>query len=317
MMSKKPPLPKLLITKQAVHDLRAEALRFLTNETGAGLFGLIYTQAGKTETVAITGVIPAPAADIVRRVATVSLSGNKMSEAVDWLEKNHAAIHGAANGVEFAFLYYAHSHHKMDFRHFSGRDIQSMYEAIHKHGMKLAVGVLMLITEEWEKIHTKDSMEGTISIEVDTRVHLRFYYLDRVMVDAGIREPTLIRPEVVDGKSLPVVPPLSWEYTNEDEFLLQMRKLERQGARVTVIKGNFDSDPVLEIKFIISKPTWQGKVLLITTDWNFPASPARVEVIRPGAGIKPLSTDKAGAPIWMVNDDFLDVMLRFEELESL
>lgn len=308
--------PKLLITTEAAQDLAREALKFPNRETACGLVGLILSNG----TVAITGIIAPSAMDIIRNVATTQFGGENLAAATEWLQVNYGLIHKKET-AKFAFLWKGHSHHQLGFDHFSSTDEESILDAVQKYGLEVAIGVLTLIDEDKSVVHT-EMQPGTLSVESDSSVRLRFYYLSREMVAQGITKPILLTPKVINAKSVPALPSLPWQFTDEENFRRQIRQLEEYEARVVVLHRDVNGDPVQEVQFVVQKPSWKG-VLIITTNWDFPNTPPVVEVVsdtdpsKPGSEKHEVKTDKEGNPLWNPDTDFIDLVFRLEEMEEL
>jgi hypothetical protein len=307
--------PNIIVTEDVMKELNKEALRYPDRETACGVVGLIYEDG----TIALTGTIPAPALDVVRNVATAQLGGKDLKAAYDWLHANFGAInHGKETKVLFAFIGKAHSHQKIAFHTFSSTDEESILEAVRDLDSEVAVWPLLLISEFKSQIRTVGQMEGTISVESDTTVRVRFYYLDKKMVQMGRTKPILIQPKVVKSTSLPaLLPPLSWRHTDEDNFRRQLRQLDEYGAQTFVIQHNADSDPEHEVQFVIVHPKWNGKTVIIVTDWDYPKSKPVIKVVSPNGTIKVIHTDIHGAPIWQPKNDFIDILFELVELKEI
>lgn len=310
--------PQLLVTTQTLRELTAETLKFPTIETACGLVGMTLSSGQ----IVIAGIIPPSARDIVRRVATVKFGGENLEAAVVWDEENFERIHKDDKTAKFSFIWKKHSHHGLDYDHFSLTDENSILDAVKKYGMEFAIGILALIPENKSVIRTKNQMEGTISVESETLVQFRFYYLDRKMVEAGIEKPILITPKVIDEKSVPAMPKLAWQFYDEDNFNRQLRQLDEYGAKVTVLHRDVRDDPIEEIQFVIRKESWKG-ILMITTNWDYPASDPLIQVIsdidpdRPGKETYQVTKDINGQPIWTPESDFIDVVFELEKLKEL
>ncbi|KKQ92634.1 MAG: hypothetical protein UT17_C0001G0013 [Candidatus Woesebacteria bacterium GW2011_GWB1_39_10] len=310
--------PRVLITRKVLRELSAETLKYPNIETACGLVGMVLANG----TIVIAGVIPPSTRDIVRRQATVKFGGEGLSAAVLWMEANFANIHKNDSVANFSFIWKKHSHHGLGYNHFSQTDVNSIVEAVEKYKMEFAIGILALIPENRSTVHTRGQMKGTVSVESDVTVRFRFYYFDRNMLQAGIREPKLVTPQVVDEKVVPVMPPLAWQWVDEDGFNRQLRQLEEYGARATPIYRDVNGDPIQEIQFVITKPNWKG-TLLVTTNWDYPKTPPLIQVIsdvdptRPGKELHEVKLDADGKPIWTSESDFIDVVFELEKLEEL
>lgn len=312
--------PRLMVTEEAADDLVTEVIRYPGHENACGLVGLTFANGS----MAITGIIPASPMDIVRRESTAQFGGDTLAAAVEWMDINYGLLHpeDVKAKAEFTFFWKAHTHQQLKYSHFSSTDNKSILDAVKKHGMQKAIGVLGII----------DRMEGTkrsnlgrtgLTAKRLFEVSLLFYYLDQEMVDRGQEEPILLTPKIIKAKNVPALPPLPWSFTNEDSFKRQLRQLDEFGARVVPLYRDVDKDPIQELQFVIFKPgKWKG-TLFITTDWDYPKSSPLIQVLsdidptRPGKELHEVQLDIEGKPIWTPESDFLDVVLELEELKEL
>jgi hypothetical protein len=305
-----------MITNEAAADLAQEALKFLHRETACGLVGLIFSDAA----IAITGIIPPSVMDIVRNVTTTQFGGENLAAAAEWLQVNYNLIHKEADKPKFAFLWKGHSHHQLNYDHFSSTDEDSILEAVNL-GLDVAIGALTLIDRN-DMVVYPGLQNGTIYVTAGASVRLRFYYLSRAMVDAGIKKPILLTPRIISAKSVPALPSLPWEFTNEAAFRRQIRQLEDYGAHIVVLHRDVSGDPTQEVQFVVQKPSWRG-TLMITTSWDYPNTPPLIQVIsdtdpsKPGMEINEAKLDKDGHSLWTPETDFIDIVLKIVEKGDL
>lgn len=308
-----------MITEEAADDLVTEVIRFPSHENACGIVGLTFTNGS----MAITGIIPAASMDIVRNESTAKFGGENLKAAVEWMETNFDLLHpdDVKAKAEFTFFWKGHTHQQIKYPHYSSTDEQSILDAVKKYGMEKAVGVLGLIDHKEDSLHAnlvKTGLSGTRSFEVS----LLFYYLDQKMVASGEEKPILLTPRIIKAKNVPALPPLPWEFTNEDSFKRQIRQLDEFGARVVPLHRNVNGDAIQEVQFIITKPDWNGN-LIITTNWDYPKTPPLIQVIsdidprHPGKELHEVKLDVEGKPIWTHVSDFIDVVFELEKLKEL
>ncbi|OGM75466.1 hypothetical protein A3H19_03020 [Candidatus Woesebacteria bacterium RIFCSPLOWO2_12_FULL_39_9] len=307
--------PIIFITKQALYEMVNEVLRFPEIETAWGLYGLIFPN----ETTLVTGILKASASDIVRKYATTTLGGNRQAEAVRWLSSNHKILkkmNVSPDEARFAFLFKGHSHHVLGVDSYSSQDHASIFEAVEKDGLEIAIGPLATLETKGPDVNYLASWRGTMVIDQSQRVWLRFYYLSRSMLENRVRRARLIDPIVVDAVDVPVVPPLGWQFTREDDYLEQLRHIKNYGCQVQVILREIRNGPPFEVQFLVSKPNWLG-MLSIVTDWDFPKTAPTFQVLNPTKGSSEAG-DYEGAkylleePLWSPEFDLIEVVFRLE-----
>ena len=307
--------PLVSITRQAVFQMVDEALKYQDIETAWGLYGLIFPH----EIALVTGILRASSSDIVRHYATTTLGGDRQAEAVRWLSSNHKILkkmRASPEDARFAFLFKGHSHHKLGVDSYSAQDHASILEAVEQDGLEIAIGPLVTLATKGPNINYPASWKGTIVADQSQRVWLRFYYLSRSMLDANIRRAKLIDPILVDANDVPIVPPLGWQFTNEDDYLEQLRHLKGYGCQVQVIFREIQNGPPFEIQFLITKPQWRG-MLSIVTNWDFPKTAPTFQVLNPAkesseTGDYDVATDLPEGLLWNPGDDLILAVFRLE-----
>ncbi len=296
MISLALPKPRLLMTNQVIAVMSAEVLAHRDIETGWGQYGLLLDEV----TTYLGGVIRPSADDIVRMYARTNVGGQKQADAVRWLQANHrlmATLGIVPRSARFAYLFKGHSHHHLGFGSFSGTDMGSILEAVEVDGLEVAIGTLATIDRLPETRVSAARQSGTIGITQQSKVWLRFYYLSRAMVQAGQREPILLRPEVVDIKDVPLLPPLGWQFTREDDYLEQLRLFHSFGCAVQVFSREIRDGPPFEVQFLVSKAGWKS-TLSIITPWNYPEGAPTFQFVN---GTSPVTGE-----LWYQGCDLID-----------
>lgn len=313
--------PTIVVTKQAVEDMVAEVLAHPEIETAWGLYGLLMDDGA----VIVTGVLRPSESDVVRRYAAAALGGEQQANAVRWLSANYRAIRkGTKNqvGGRFAFLYKGHSHHGLGIDVYSGTDIRSIQEAVEVDGLEVAVGPLATLDVQGPRIHQSGRHEGTLVVTKSQRVWLRFYYLNRALMASGKRNPTLITPSVVEAKDVPVLPPLGWQFTREDDYLEQLRHLQSYGCHVEVVFRDVTGGPPYEIQFLVQKHNWRG-MLSVVTSWDYPRTAPTFQVLPLSGREATEAGDYNGAdhllkgPLWRRGEDLIEAIFRLEARSEL
>lgn len=316
-------VPEVLITPSAASAIIDEALLHPFIETACGLVGFIFPN----DLPVIVGTVPAPVLDIVRKNATVSIGGVNIAAAMKWLYDNYkvSRLHlGEPDMLPLEHLWYAHSHQQIGMKYYSGTDETSMLEAITKHGFTLAVGPLVNITHFSGGLDPIRKTRTFIRGKRRSEVELRFYYLSKKMVDAGITKPIIAMPRFINEKKVPSIPSLPWVFADEAHYAEQLRHIHAIGATVIPLHRNVDDDPIQELQLIVKKEgEWKGS-LIITTQPDFPASEPSFQVVgdydtaTPGKEVLSVKVDKDGNNLWShPGADFIEVISKLIEMELL
>jgi len=308
-------LPKVYIANSAVYEMTREVLSNPGRETGWGLYGII---AKDRLTVYIVGVIRPAVADITRHYAATTLGGERLADSVRWLMANVEL--NKKNGInidgDFAFLYKGHSHHQLGYGQYSPTDKDSIKESVIKEGLELAIGPLATIDQTEMKIINR--FGGDISVNNSAKVKFTFYYYDRYMYEAGVVEPVVIKPTVLNARAVPALPPLGWQFASDSDYMEQLRHLRAYGCNVKTSYRDTDNKPPFEIIFTVTRNDWKG-ILVIETAWDFPRTLPKFKVV-PNIPNKDsvCSLRYKGlehlleGPIWNRDEDFIEAIFRLE-----
>jgi hypothetical protein len=303
-----PALPRLYVTRHVLADMTAEVLAHPHIETAWGLYGFRYPKS-----VFLVGVIRPVAGEVVRGFANAEAGGLEMAKAYNWLKANEKEITKAVGSRrsghgEFDFLYKGHSHHTLGFDHYSGTDQQSILSVVKDDGLKVAVGPLALIRANNVGYNHTTPWSHETTASRYTRVTFLFYMLTKEMVDAGYHEAVTVKPVIIDTANTLLVPPMAWEFSQTDDFNRQIRNLRNFGCTVEVRHVDVNRKPPLEIQFKVDHKKWKH-ILMITTDWNYPDVPPKIQLIPKSADITFKEANALSAETWWVRGDgFIDIV---------
>ncbi len=304
--------PPVLVTRQVLEVMTAEVLAHPAIETAWGLYGVILPDGS----VIVAGVLRPTDTDIVRRVVTTEYGGQSAAARVAWLAANHKLMcdHGLnPNGARFSFLYKGHSHHTLAFDRYSMTDITSIREAVVDDGLEVAIGPLATIAVNGTVIKPIEDRKHGLRVIGGSEVKFRFYYFSKTMAAARRRLPVLVQPTVIDAADVPLLPPMGWQFTQEDEYLEQLRHLRAMGCDVTILHRDIQAGPPYELQFIVKHPAWR-KMLSIVTAYDYPKTPPQFAYVATGKEVpgSPFVGYPAllEGPLWQPGDDFLEVVLR-------
>ncbi len=295
--------PNVFITRQAISAMGAEVLLRPKIETGWALYGLIMPKGRIT----ITTALRPNDSDINRQSSKVVIGGEILADAYRWLTSNYSFMkkqRGITDASRYAFLFKGHSHHTLGMKKYSPTDVSSIQEAIEVDNLEVAIGPLATIElKVWQRILW-------FLEPADPKVNLQYCFLSRAMVDQGNRDPILIVPSVIDETDVPLVPQLCWRFTKRDRYDTEIAELTKYGCITQVVYRDIDGRPPLEIQFLVQKTEWSG-VVSIVTEWNFPESQSTISVTPIGRH-RHLRENSLG-PLWIPDDNFLDVIKRLEK----
>src|SRR3989339_573305 len=237
-----------------------------------------------------------------------------MVNAMRWLHANERLINQhVKNGInqgKFGFLYKGHSHHTLGFGQYSSVDHSSIYQAVKDDGLEVAVGPLALIKSNGASFGHAPFMGNVVSASRYSRVEFVFYLLTKEMVEYGLPQAVVVRPTIIETVKTLLVPPLGWEFAQNDEFKEQLRHLNSWGCQVKVNHIDSNGKPPLEIQFVIDRVGFKA-TLVITTDWNYPEAPPRIQLLPKDGSMTWEEANKISAMQWWSRgDDFIDIIGR-------
>lgn len=310
----KPPFvfPALYVTKHALAEMTMEVLEHSDIETAWGLYGFRYPKA-----IFVVGVIRPVLGEAVRGYANAEAGGQEMANAMRWLHANHRLITSKVTpkvdqGV-FCFLYKGHSHHTLGFDQYSGTDQSSIYQAVSKDGMEVAVGPLALIRKNDSSYLNGSRWNQEVYASRNSKVAFKFYLLTKEMIEYGYTQAEIVRPTLVDTVDTLLVPPMGWEFARDDDFKEQLRHMNSFGYGVTVTHRDTNGKPPLEIQFTIDSDTFKC-ALVITTDWNYPEVAPRIQLLpKNGSMTFAQANEFSSKTWWKKGDDFIDIIGRMRQ----
>jgi hypothetical protein len=269
-------MPTVIIPRSVLNAMVKEVISYPLIETAWSLYGLILPD----QTVIVGGILRPSTDNVNRSVATVKLGGKRQADAMRWLLDNFNAMKAEGQipeGITLSHLYSGHSHHQLGLIEYSFQDLMSMREALWC-GLSVTIGPLAWLQFFPPSRLTWDDTNLSLSTDVSARIGLRFYYLSREMAEAGVSDPILIEPQIVDDNAITSLPPLAWPFANPDFFDRELHALEAHGCTVAYSHKKHYGTVPFQIQLLIRHKDWSGIVMVIT-EWDYPNSPPVFTVI--------------------------------------
>jgi hypothetical protein len=146
-------------------------------------------------------------------------------------------------------------------------------------------------------------------------VDIKYYYYSQRMLEAGITEPIVVQPKLIQTKDLPLMPPQGWHFARPTEFETEQRLLESYGCGVSVSHLDAIPGPPYELRFTVTRSNWRG-IVIITTAADYPITPpvfdvAVIDKNRPPSLHFSMAPAPAG-PVWQPGMTFLEAIFRLE-----
>jgi hypothetical protein len=277
-MTHSPVLPNLILAQRVVDKMAKQAARFVHDETGEALVGVMLPAAhlNGAPTLVVLDTLPADESEVERAAYAFAHGGESQFEAFTWLLENwqrHTELRAHTDipsGVPLAHL---GDWHKQPGHMIapSGGDLQS---------------ALMLLAdnpqiEQWlAPIVTLDH-SPTLSGGADVNYltvpdgHGGLTRIDFWLIDRHTRSFRPIHPTVYPDAKLPTLPAMPWVLTDESRVSIEVGQLEHEGWLVSdIVFWDTDLALPLEACLMLGQPGAEH-LWLIATPWDYPARPPR------------------------------------------
>jgi hypothetical protein len=294
-------VPNLVVAKRVVDKMVSAAQRFVQDETGEAMIGLLVpgTRTNGVPTLYVLDTI-SPDESAVREAFTFHQGDEHQDELIWWLQENwrvHREQHeGAANAKWNVPLRYLGDWHKQPgfMIQPSGGDLMTALNWIDDPDNDMDFLLAPILTLD----HAPTTVQGEAAVNFLTapqgdglNARIDFWY-----IDSKVRMFLPVIPAVYPDDQLPTLSEYPWHLVNEDRFATESAQLTGDKLFATVILWNVVPKPPLEICFLTAR-VGSEKVILVITSWDYPKSP-------PSARIAPF--------VAMGQDD--DVYKIFEQL---
>ncbi|MBZ0296440.1 MAG: hypothetical protein K8L99_28015 [Anaerolineae bacterium] len=297
-------VPNLVVAQRVLDKMLNAAHHSMADETGEAMVGLM-VQGERTNGVPTLYVLDtiAPDESAVRQLHTFQQGDERQDEIIWWLQENwridrerHRSSGKPLQAKWDVPLRYLGDWHKQP-----GFMIQpSMGDQMTaldwlddtENGMAFLLAPIVTLGHPSTTIGVSPNA-NFISLPFDEVSHMRvdFWYIHR---DVRLFQP--ITPAVYPNEQLPSLSEYPWHLVKPDRASAEFRRLHDDELFTSVVLWDADRKPPLEICFMTAR-MGSSKVLILTTDWNYPQQP-------PSARVAPFRQMNA-------DDDMFEV---FEEL---
>lgn len=289
-------VPNLLISQRMVDHVVEAASHFIADETGETMVGLVLDASDVPESMPTIYVLDtiAPDASVVRRSHMFEQGDEVQGDIYSWLSDNWDAylqIGHDMNGQPVRDEWRAPLKHLGDWHKQpgfmiqpSGGDLMTALRILDDEEQDFDFLLVPIVTLGHDTVTMEDGAivnYFTIPMDDGTSLRMDWWYIHR---DVRIFQP--ITPRIVSD--LPRLTPYPWHLLEQELLEDEMILLEEAGMFLideTTILWESDGDLPLEICFIIGAPGL-NKVLLLTTNWDYPRS-APLARVAEFAGINP------------------------------
>lgn len=300
---KKPSLPNLVVAQRVIDKMTAAAGRYLQDETGEAMVGLVVNQAHST-TVYMLDTIAPPEGTAVREWATFQQGDEIQEELFWWLAENWRVYRQKRRdhkGRPLLSKFDVPLAHVGDWHKQPGAMIQPSTGDLMTARAMLVDSLEFLIAPIVTLGHPSDTALSantnfvTVPQGNDTLLRVDFWYLDRYS-----RDFAPIVPAVYPDDQLPGLPESPWHLMNEARYRSEYQKLtENLGFVSPPVPWNVEVYPPLHICFLAANQQQDNEVLIVSTPWNYPAAP-------PSAYVAPFRKIEPDGDIFEVFEELWD-----------
>jgi hypothetical protein len=273
-------VPNLVIAQRVLDKMVAAASRYLADETGEAMVGLIVPGAhtNGVPTIYVLDTIPPLDDNVVREWGTFQQGEELQEEQFWWLVDNWQMSRDkkrTLDGKPLSAKWDVPLIHVGDWHKQPGFMIQpsqgDLFTARHmvsegEGGLEFLVAPIVTLGHPATTDTTPQSNHLTIP-QGDTCMRVDFWYLDR-----NIRDFHPIRPTVYPSEQLPSLPGYPWHIVDETRYKAEYALFEQGGllASAPVLWDVHENTP-LDICFVVVRPGWKH-ILLLVTPADYPKS---------------------------------------------
>lgn len=284
-------LPNLIISQRVIQKMAKAAARFLHDETGEALVGVVQPGAltNGVPTIYVLDTIPPDESEVVREAYTFAHGGESQYEAFTWLMENWDADKAIreAGGQRFsAPLAHVGDWHKQPGFMIapSGGDLASA-AALLAENETIEQWLAPIVTLHHPPTLKEGAAVNYVTVPDGQGALTR---IDFWLIDRRARAFRPIVPTVYPDTQLPKLAPLPWHLTDEARLSLEFGQLEHEGWLVSpIVLWDTNLQPPLEICFMLGRAGGES-LLLLATEHDFPKSPPQAFA----APFSPLSKDE-------------------------
>lgn len=271
-------VPKLILSQRVVDKMANAASRFIEDETGEAMVGLVIPDkhSGGAPTIYILDTI-SPDESAVRQLHTFQQGDDLQDEIIWWLQENWAVVrkmrqgsYGNALQAKWdAPLQYLGDWHKQPGYMIkpSFGDLMTALEWVddEENGMEfLVVPIVTLGHPSTTNNDGADINYLTVSMGDDTDMRVDFWFLQRY-----VRMFQPMHVSVWADDKLPGLTKYPWHLAHGDRYKTEAAQLQGDGLFTSVVLWNADEKIPLEVCFLVAR-RGADKVLIVVTAWDYP-----------------------------------------------
>lgn len=271
-------LPNLVIAQRVIDKMAKGAARFIHDETGEALVGLIHQpdSAGSVPTLYVLDTIAPDEEDVQREAYVFAHGGESQYDQFTWLLENwqaDAELRRAAGFKSEAPLAHIGDWHKQPGYMIapSGGDLASAVTLLAE-----APDVPFLLAPIVTLGHPPTLRDGAaVNYVAVADGHGGLTRIDFWLIDRRAKAFRPIVPAVYPNSQLPALPSLPWHLADDARLSLEVGQLEHDGWLVSqIVLWDTDLEPPLEACFMLGRAGGES-LLLLATEHDFPESPPR------------------------------------------
>lgn len=284
LFKKSPPVPRLVVSQRVIDKMLIAASRFIEDETGEAMVGLVTRDKEQTTLYVLDTISPDDSA--VRQLHTFQQGDALQDDILWWLRENwHHTRKGRGRGLfqkrdEWDVpLSYLGDWHKQPGNMIvpSGGDLQTALDWLDDPDNKTDFLLVPIVTlDHPATVDTQQSPANFISIPQNdgSAIRVDWWYVHR---EWGLFQP--ITPQLVtDEATLPQLAPIAWHLRDQDYAQAQWDALEDAGIAITLLFAEVNNTPPLEICISGARIKGGEKIYLLVTDYDFPHTPPQMRL---------------------------------------
>lgn len=278
-------VPNLVIAQRVLDKMAAAANKFLADETGEAMVGLLVPggYANAIPTLYVLDTI-APDETAVREWGTFQQGDERQDELIWWLQENWHLYRTkkldtqgkpvpARWDVPLRYLGDWHKQPGFMIQPSQGDLLTALtWIADETNGMDYLLAPIVTLGHPATTEITAHGNYITIPHGDDTCMRVDFWYLDDTS-----RDFLPISPAVYPDDQLPTLPDYPWHLLDESRFRAESDLLEKAGLFTTLVLWDVSGRPPLHVCFLVAR-LGADRVLLIDTAYNYPAVPPAARV---------------------------------------
>lgn len=300
LITRRGPVPNLIIAQRVIDKMAAAASRYIEDETGEAMVGLVLPPQGDASPTYVVLETISPDTSAVRQLHTFQQGDPWQDEVIWWYQENwHQRRKTQGRGLfkprpEWdAPLAYLGDWHKQPGYMIapSGGDLDTALTWLDDPDTTERALLVPIVTLDHPG--TVDPSPAPVNYVVVPQGDGGALRVDWWYVDDQRRMFQPIVPQVVPDADLPDLGPMPWHLMDEDRNQHELRRLEEAGMAATVSLADIDGEPPLEICISAARMRGGTRIYLIATPHDFPASPPKMRLapvvqMKPGQAVADL-----------------------------